>query len=210
MTSPTLSRVAIYTCMSAPHMAQDARCELMQMCAWCGHHQYLVVGQYLDDDSDGSGRRPERVRLMRAAARKQFDMVLVWSLDRFDAKGVGKTALDIQRLVRCGVGFRSFAEDHLCTDDPQIRPVLLPIILSFAELEEQKVSKRIKAGLRHARAKGKRLGRTPFSYTEMQRLQAALDTGANWLKVSRMTGMPYSTVKKWARELGHEAPGRGA
>jgi DNA invertase Pin-like site-specific DNA recombinase len=73
---------------------------------------------------------------------------------------------------------------------------LLPVIFSFAfaKLEQQKISKRIKAGLRRARAKGKRLGRALFSDDQLQKLQAALDTGANWHRVSRTTGTPYSTV----------------
>ena len=123
---------------------------------------------------------------------------------------MGQTAVDIQRLLQHGVAFHSFTEDHLCTDDAQACQVLLPVIFSFAKLERQKLSKRIKAGLRRARAKGKRLGRAPFSDDQLQKLQAALDTGANWHRVSRTTGTPYSTVKKMARRLGREPPGRGA
>jgi DNA invertase Pin-like site-specific DNA recombinase len=184
----------------------DLERELMDLRAWCGQNRHQVVAQYVDDDRDGSGRRPARARLMKDAARQQFDMVLVTSLDRFDVKGVGETALDIQRLLRHGVAFRSFTEDHLSTDDPQMQPVLLPVILSFAGLEEKKVSKRIKAGMRRARAKGKRFGRPSFSVEQRKKLQTALNAGANWLKVSRRTGIPYSTVKKYARQMGYEPP----
>jgi DNA invertase Pin-like site-specific DNA recombinase len=201
-------RVAIYTCVEKREIDRmDLGRELMDLRAWCGQNHHQVVAQYVDDDRDGSGRRPERARLMKDAARQQFDMVLVWSLDRFDVKGVGETALDIRRLLRDGVAFHSFTEDHLSTDDPQMQPVLLPVILSFAGLEEKKVSKRIKAGMRRAHAKGKRFGRPGFSVEQRMKLQTALNTGANWLKVSRGTGIPYSTVKKYARQLGYEPPG---
>jgi DNA invertase Pin-like site-specific DNA recombinase len=184
----------------------DLERELMDLRAWCGQNRHQVVAPYVDDDRDGSGRRPARARLMKDAARQQFDMVLVTSLDRFDAKGVGETALDIRRLLRHGVAFRSFTEDHLSTNDPQMQPVLLPVILSFAGLEEKKVSRRIKAGMRRAHAKGKRFGRPSFSVEQRKKLQTALNTGANWLKVGRRTGIPYSTVKKYARQMGYEPP----
>ena len=200
-------RVAIYTCVeNRATDGMDLERELMDLRAWCGQNRHQVVAQYVDDDRDGSGRRLARARLMKDAARQQFDTVLVTSLDRFDVKGVGETALDIRRLVRHGVAFRSLTEDHLSTDDPQIKPVLLPVILSFAGLEEKKISKRIKAGMRRARAKGKRFGRPSFSVEQRNKLQTALNTGANWLKVSRQTGIPYSTVKKYARQMDYEPP----
>jgi hypothetical protein len=60
--------------------------------------------------------------------------------------------------------------------------------------------------MRRARAKGKRFGRPSFSFEQREKLQTALNTGANWLKVSRRTGIPYSTVKKYARQMGYEPP----
>ena len=44
-----------------------------------------------------------------------------------------------------------------------MRDVLLAVLASLAKLERQKISERTKAGLERARAKGKRLGREPFS-----------------------------------------------
>jgi len=198
--------------LTGPLAFTTAQSELMQLRAWCADNRHVVVGQYIDYESDGTERRPERARLFTDAdaARKQFDMVMVWALDSFNAKGVGQTAVDIQHLLQHGVTFHSFTEDHLCTDDAQAHHVLLPVIFSFANLEKQKLSRRIKAGLQRARAKGTRLGRAPFSRAQLQKLRVALDTGANWHRVSRTTGIPYSTVKKWARELGREPPGRGA
>jgi len=129
----------------------------------------------------------------------------VWALDRFSRRGV-----DIQRLTRCGVTFHSFTEEHLSTDNELVRDVLRAVLASLVKLERQKISERTKAGLERARAKGKRLGRAPFSSALREKLQAALDTGKNWHRVSRSTGIPDSTVKKHARRLGYEPPGRGA
>ena len=207
MVSPT--RVAIYGRVSIDDIAQDIESELMQLRAWCAYNHCVVVDEYVDRESAAKQayRQTERARLFADAARGHFDMVLVVSLNDFAWKGVGETVVDIQRLARCGVAFHSYAEDHLCTDNEAVSGVLIRVIASLARLEHQKISKGTKAGLRRARARGKRLGRAPFSDAQREKLRTALDTGENWHRVSRTTGIAYSTTKKHARKLGYQAPG---
>jgi DNA invertase Pin-like site-specific DNA recombinase len=172
---------------------------------------YPIAGEYVDHESGSKSadQRQQLSQLFADAARRKFDMVLVWALDRFSRRGMGATVVDMQRLTRCGVTFHSFTEEHLSTDNELVRDVLLAVLSSLAKLERQKISERTKAGLERARAKGKRLGRAPFSWAQCEKLRAALKTGANWHKVSLSTGIPYSTVKKHARALGYRPPGRG-
>jgi DNA invertase Pin-like site-specific DNA recombinase len=209
MVAPTPTRVAIYGRVSIDDIAQDLESELMQLRAWCAYNHCVVVDEYVDREiaTKQAYRQTERARLFADAARGHFDMVLVVSLNDFARKGVGPTIVDIQRLARCGVAFHSYAEDHLCTDNEGVSSVLVRVIASLARLEHQKISKGTKAGLRRARARGKRLGRAPFSDAQREKLRAALDTGENWHRVSRSTGIPYSTVKKHARRQGYQAPG---
>jgi DNA invertase Pin-like site-specific DNA recombinase len=133
-------------------------------------------------------------------------MVLVWAPDRFSRNGMATTIIDLQRLSSYGVSFHSFGEPHLSTDNELVRDVLLAVLSSLARLERSKISERTKAGLERARAKGKRLGRPPFSAAKREKLQAALDTGKSWRAVSAETGIPFSTVQKHARALGYSPP----
>jgi DNA invertase Pin-like site-specific DNA recombinase len=133
-------------------------------------------------------------------------MVLVWALDRFSRNGLTSTVVDLQRLSSHGVSFHSYSEPHLSTDNELVRDVLLAVLASLAKLERQKISERTKAGLERARAKGKRLGRTPFSAQNREKLRMALDAGKTWYAASVATGIPYSTVKKHARALGYSPP----
>jgi len=208
--SPT--RVAIYARVSTDKKGQDPENQLVQLRAWCDRKGYVVVSEYADHESGSKGadQREQLGRLFADAARREFDMVLVWALDRFSRKGMASTVADLQRLSSYGVRFNSFSEPHLSTDNELVRDVLLAVLASLAKLERQKISERTKAGLERARAKGKRLGRAPFSDALLKKLRAALDTGKNWHRVSRSTGIPYSTTKKHARALGYEPPGRGA
>jgi DNA invertase Pin-like site-specific DNA recombinase len=81
---------------------------------------------------------------------------------------MGATVVDIQRLLQHGVDFHSFTEEHFCTDNERACGVLLPVIHSLAGAERRWLSEQIKAGLERARAKGKRLGRAPFSRAQQQ------------------------------------------
>jgi hypothetical protein len=55
---------------------------------------------------------------------------------------------------------------------------------------------------------GKVLGRPKLGDGDRERLRAAHDGCNSWHAVSVATRIPYSTVKKHARALGYEPPGR--
>jgi DNA invertase Pin-like site-specific DNA recombinase len=112
----------------------------------------------------------------------------------------------LQRLASYGVAFHSYTEPMLSTDNELVRDIVLAVMASLAKVERQKISERTKAGLERARANGKRLGRTPFSALNREKLRMVLDAGESWHAASRATGIPYSTVKKHARALGYSPP----
>jgi DNA invertase Pin-like site-specific DNA recombinase len=112
----------------------------------------------------------------------------------------------LQRLASYGVAFHSYTEPMLSTDNELVRDIVLAVMASLAKVERQKISERTKAGLERARANGKRLGRTPFSALNREKLRMVLDAGESWHAASRATGIPYSTVKKHARVLGYSPP----
>jgi DNA invertase Pin-like site-specific DNA recombinase len=141
--------------------------------------------------------------MFTGAARREFDLLLVWSLDRFSREGMAATVAHLQRLGSHGVAFRSFTEEHLSTENELVRNILLATLSSLAKLEREKISQRTKAGLERARAKGKVLGRPRFSDGDREKLIAALRAGDSWHAVSIGTKIPYSTVKKHAKALGY-------
>ena len=101
--------------------------------------------------------------MFAGAARREFDLLLVWSLDRFSREGMATTVGYLQRLTSHGVAFRSLTEEHLSTENELVRNILLATLASLAKLEREKISQRTKAGLERARAKGQVLGRPKFS-----------------------------------------------
>jgi DNA invertase Pin-like site-specific DNA recombinase len=202
-------RVAIYARVSTDDKGQDPENQLRQLREWCGRMGYPVLCEYVEHENGGKGveYRKQLGAMFAGAARREFDLLLVWSLDRFSREGMAATVAHLQRLASHGVAFRSFTEEHLSTENELVRNILLATLSSLAKLEREKISQRTKAGLERARANGKRLGRPEFSDGDKEKLRTALDTGESWHAVSRKTRIPYSTVKKHARALGYK-PGQ--
>ena len=203
---------AIYARVSTDDKGQDPENQLGQLRDWCGRMGYPVVCEYVEHENGGKGieYRKQLAAMFAGAAQREFDLLLVWSLDRFSREGMAATVAHLQRLASHGVAFRSFTEEHLSTENELVRNILLATLSSLAKLEREKISQRTKAGLERARANGKRLGRPVFSDGDKQRLRAALDAGDSWHSISVKTGIPYSTVKKHARALGYKPGSRMA
>ena len=198
-------RVAIYARVSTDNKGQDPENQLRQLRTWCERMEYHLVREYAEHESGGKSTdyRKQLAQMFTDASRREFDLLLVWSLDRFSREGMAVTVAHLQRLANHGVGFHSYTEEHLSTDNELVRNILLATLASLAKLEREKISQRTKAGLERARAKGKRIGRPQFDAVNIVKLRAALDGGRNWHAASRATGIPYTTVKKHARMLGY-------
>jgi DNA invertase Pin-like site-specific DNA recombinase len=205
-------RVAIYARVSTDDRGQDPENQLRQLRQWCAHMGYPIVHEYVEHENGGKGLeyRKQLGAMFDSAARRKFDLLLVWSLDRFSREGMAPTIGHLQRLSSHGVGFHSFTEEHLSTANELVRNILLATLASLAKLEREKISQRTKAGLERARAMGKVFGRPKFGDGEREKLRAALDGGKSWHAVSVETRIPYSTVKKHARALGYEPKRRVA
>jgi DNA invertase Pin-like site-specific DNA recombinase len=162
MRTSSARRVAIYARVSTHDKGQDPENQLLQLRAWCGHAGHELVREHVEHVEHESGAKGERDRkafaeLLAAAARREFDLVLFWSLDRFSREGMAQTVGYLQRLQAHGVDFHSYTEEYLATDNELVRNILLAVMASLAKVEAQRISERTKAGL--ARAHGKKLGR---------------------------------------------------
>jgi DNA invertase Pin-like site-specific DNA recombinase len=188
-------RIAVYARVSTND--QDPTNQLTQLREWCAG--YTIVNEYIDFESGRKSER-EQFKLMLADAHKQmFDTVLFWSLDRFSREGMVPTIIYLQQLAANGVGFHSFTEAHLATDNELVRNILLATLASLAKVEAQKISERTKAGLARARAKGKRLGRPALSEELRQQLatrvaEVGAYAAAKELGVDRKTAIKYAST----------------
>src|SRR5947209_13846520 len=127
----------------------------VQRCSWlsCGWH---VIGEYVDRASGIKESRPALNRLMTDARRRKFDMIAVWKIDRF-GRSLKHLVNALAELEAVGVAFVSL-RDNLDLSTPAGR-LMFQIIAAMAEFERALIQERVRAGLRNARQRGKRLGR---------------------------------------------------
>src|ERR1017187_8811541 len=150
-------RVAIYARVSTTNHGQDVTLQTRELEQFAEARGWHLVDSYLDLGISGSkDKRPELDRLMADAHRRRFDVVIVWKFDRF-ARSVSHLLRVLETFNALGIAFVSLSE-QMDTTTPAGKMVFT-VLGAVAELERSLIVERVKAGLRNARAKGKRLGR---------------------------------------------------
>src|SRR5262249_8899767 len=108
----------------------------------------------------GRDKRPAFDKLCRDAARREFDMVMAWSVDR------------LGRSLQAWVGFLTdlparkldlFFRQRASDPPTPAGKAMFQMLGVFAEFERAMIAERVRAGLARARSEGKRLGRPPIA-----------------------------------------------
>jgi DNA invertase Pin-like site-specific DNA recombinase len=129
---------------------------------------------------------------MADAHRTRFDVVSVWRFDRF-ARSVSHLLRALETFKALGIDFVSFSE-QMDTSTPAGKMVFT-VLGAVAELERSLIAERVRAGLRNARAKGKRLGR-PRVDVDSARIAALRERGASWREISDETGISKGSAQR--------------
>jgi DNA invertase Pin-like site-specific DNA recombinase len=150
-------RVAIYARVSTLNGHQDPQMQLRELREYATQRGWLVTGEYVDQGVSGTkDSRPQLNRMMAGAHQRQFDVVLCWKVDRF-GRSLKHLVTALADLEAYGVAFVSL-KDNLDLSTPSGR-LMFQIIGAMAEFERALIQERVKAGLRNAVSKGRKLGR---------------------------------------------------
>lgn len=154
-------KTAIYARVSTT-TNQSVEMQLRDLWELADRRGFEIVGEYCDEGVSGAkNSRPGLDRLLADAEARQFSVILVWKLDR-----LGRSLVHLVRLMedfrRLDIELVSFSEglDFTTTTGK----LLFQIISAFAEFERDCIRERVRAGMRNAKAKGKRIGRPPRTY----------------------------------------------
>jgi len=77
--------------------------------------------------------------------------------------------------------------------------------MAVAEFEREIIRERVNAGLRAARARGKRLGRPRTLDQHLPRVEVLLAAGKNVSQIARDLALPYSSAHKIVKAACREA-----
>jgi DNA invertase Pin-like site-specific DNA recombinase len=173
--------------------------ELREIAARMGCEVVRVYRDHGISGAKGRDGRPEFDRLCRDAAKRQFDLVMAWSVDR-----LGRSLQDL-------VGFLSelhalkidlfLHQQGLDTMTPAGK-AMFQMLGVFAEFERSIIQERVRAGLKRARSEGKRLGRPPLAPALVKRIREALNKPGRTEGVRRIAarfGVDPSTVQRISR-----------
>jgi len=157
MAAQTISRVALYARVSTLNHGQSTEMQVVELREYCERRNWTAAGEYADSGISGTKeKRPELDRLMADAHRRRFDAILVWKLDRF-GRSLRHLVNTLAELEAREIAFISL-RDNLDLSTPAGR-LMFQIIGAMAEFARGLIVERVKAGMRNARAKGRRIGR---------------------------------------------------
>ncbi len=187
------TRVAIYARVSTVNHGQDVSMQMRELRQFAEARGWHISGEYVDSGVSGAkDSRPELNRLMADAHKRRFDVVCVWRFDRF-ARSVSHLLRALETFKALGIDFVSYSE-QMDTSTPAGKMVFT-VLGAVAELERSLIVERVKAGLRNARAKGKRIGRPKADLDTVQitRLRAS---NLSWREIGRRLGVSPRTARR--------------
>jgi len=182
---------AIYARVSTTDQSTES--QLLDLRRYADSRGWHVYREYTDEGISGTkDSRPALNELMSHARKRKFDMVLVWRFDRF-ARSTKHLILALEEFRHLGIAFVSFSE-NIDTSSP-LGSAIFTIISAVAQLERDIIAERVRAGLRRARANGKRLGR-PKAKLEPERVRQLRAQGLSIRQVAEVVGISKSTVSR--------------
>lgn len=193
-------RVAIYARVSTDRN-QTVENQLRDLTQVAQHLGWTIVEVFRDEGISGAKGRDQRPgfdRLLKGVARREFDLIAAWSVDR-----LGRSLQDLVAFLgeinARGVGLY-LHQQGLDTTTPAGR-AMFQMLGIFSEFERAMIQDRIRAGLNRARAEGRRLGRPKTSDAILARIRRELDAGHGIHKTAKLVGCGVGTVQKVKKEI---------
>lgn len=192
-------RVALYLRVSTMNgqTVENQRRELLAVAERAG---WQVVAEYADEGISGAkgrDRRPRFDAMLKAATRREFDMLAAWSVDR-----LGRSLQDLVAMLgelrAAGVGLY-LHQQALDTSTPA-GEAMFGMIGVFAQFERAMIRERVGAGLARARAAGRVGGRPRLSAAKRDALRGAIAGGASIQEAAKLAKVSVGAAHKIARE----------
>ncbi|HEY9860308.1 MAG TPA: recombinase family protein [Candidatus Obscuribacterales bacterium] len=107
----------------------------------------------IDRESGRKGKRErgDFSRMFEDAAKRKFDLLVLWSLDRFSREGILRTIAYLQQLSNLGCKFKSDIEPLLNTENELVAHIVVGVLAYLTQPEAVRISERAKAGLQRVR-----------------------------------------------------------
>ena len=180
--------VALYARVSTVNHGQDPQMQIRELREYCKRRGWKIFNEFVDQASGAKESRPALDKLLADAHKRRFDGVVVFRFDRF-ARSVGHLLKALEMFKALGIEFVSLGE-QVDTSTPTGKMVFT-VLGAVAELERSLIAERVKAGIRNARAKGKKIGRPP--------LRTFTDKDVTSIRAARRK---HTSIRQLAKQFG--------
>jgi DNA invertase Pin-like site-specific DNA recombinase len=197
-TSKGPRRVALYARVSTT--GQTTENQLLELRAVADRMGWEVAAEFVDHGISGTkGRsgRPQLDALLKAVARREFDLIAAWSVDR-----LGRSLIDLIGMLQeiHAVGIDLYLHQQgLNTTTPAGR-AMFGMLGIFAEFEREMIRERVNSGLARAREHGTKSGRAigrPMVGPKVEaRIRELRSQGMGKLKIAKTVGCGVSVVQR--------------
>jgi putative DNA-invertase from lambdoid prophage Rac len=143
-------RAALYARVST-HDQQTLGMQIEAMATYLSDRGWGAAKR-VEDVGSGTKDRPGRESLLKAARRREVDVIVVWRLDRW-GRSLPDLVVTLRELTDLGVGFVSLTE-ALDLTTPAGR-AMAGMLAVFAEFEREILRERVRAGIAQARKDGR-------------------------------------------------------
>lgn len=186
-------RIALYLRVSTDRQNTDS--QTLELRDYCSRRGWAKVTEYADTASGAKLTRAGLDALMRDIRRGRVDAVVAYRLDR-----LGRSLVHLVQIISEMTTHRvALIVPGQAIDTSASNPasqLQLSILMAIAEFEREIIRERVTAGLKAARARGKRLGRPATLEQHLPRVEALLRTGMTVSAVARELALPYSSAHK--------------
>jgi DNA invertase Pin-like site-specific DNA recombinase len=149
---------------------------------------------YVDTATARTIRRPALDELRRDVARRRWDRIYTYRLDRMARLRLVDAFALLAEFERGGARVVAVA-DRFDFADPVVGDLLLALALWVARREAETTSERVRAGMDAARRRGKHVGR-PRRYVDIARAQRLLAEGRSKAAVARVLAIGEATLRR--------------
>ncbi len=170
-----MRRVALYTRVSTDQQTtENQERELREVAR---RMEWSIVHVYRDEGISGAKSRDMRPgfdALCKDAARRQFDVVMAWSVDR-----LGRSLQDLVAFLSelHALKIDLFLHQQGLDTTTPAGKAMFQMMGVFAEFERAMIRERVRSGLDRARAEGKTLGRPRTDAKTEAAIRKALQKG---------------------------------
>lgn len=166
-----------------------------------------VVAEFVDHAISGAKGRKDRPQLdamLKGVARKEFDVVAAWSVDR-----LGRSLIDLITMLKelHATGIDLYLHQQAINTTTPAGRAMFQMMGAFAEFEREMIKDRVNAGLAVVKATGKNkhgevvtLGRPKAGPKVEQQIRDLRSQGLGIQKIAKMVGCGVSVVQRVVSE----------